>query len=192
MIKAIITFVVGNAFWDFLVDIFGSSQEVIGITVLIVIILFTFNRFSKSQNPAPSPVPPPTSKKCPHCGTEYDASLIKCPKGCQSSTPKKTARIKCVSGYSNGKEWVLKETGSLTFGRLPNCDIRLPVEETFISGKHCKIELRKDGVYIKDESKNGTFLQNGQRLKHEQWTKVTKNFYLVSKDYMFSVELYNA
>ena len=191
MIKAIITFVIGNSFWDFLIDILGSPQEVIEIAILLVMILFAFNRFGKSQNLDPPPVPSPATKKCPHCGTEYDASLTKCPKGCPSSMTKKTARIKLVSGSLNGKEWILQETRSLTVGRLPNCDIRIPTEETFISGKHCKIELRKDGVYVKDESKNGTFLQNGQRLKLNQWTKIKENFYLVSPDNMFSIEVYN-
>ena len=81
----------------------------------------------------------------------------------------------------------------LTVGRRPECNIRFAPEDTTISGKHCEIELRDDGVWIRDiGSKNGTFFRNGQILPVDQWERVCENFYLASKDYMFSLELHDA
>ena len=45
MIKAIVSFVIGNSFWDFLIESVASTQEIITVAVLLVVIIFVFNRF---------------------------------------------------------------------------------------------------------------------------------------------------
>lgn len=98
----------------------------------------------------------------------------------------KTIRIKALSGSLKGQEWILQKGQELTVGRF-ECNIKIPKNETLVSREHCKIALHDDGVYIKDGSKHGTFLQNGQRLQPNTWVKVTGNFYLASPDNMFSI-----
>lgn len=102
--------------------------------------------------------------------------------------PSHSTRIRAVSGPLNGQEWVLSKNMILTFGRRPECNIRFAPDATLISGRHCELELRDDGVYIRDTgSKNGIFFQSGQRLQRDRWIKVTGNFYLSSPEVMFAV-----
>lgn len=104
----------------------------------------------------------------------------------QPTTTTMTIRIKALSGSLKGQEWILQKGQELTVGRF-ECNIKIPKNETLVSREHCKITLHDDGVYIKDGSKHGTFLQNGQRLQPNTWVKVTGNFYLASPDNMFSI-----
>jgi hypothetical protein len=55
----------------------------------------------------------------------------------------------------------------LTIGRANNNDVPLPTDE-YASGRHARIEPRRDGVWISDVgSTNGTFV-NGIRLTRER------------------------
>ena len=54
MIKAIITFIFGNTFWDYLVDFFGSTEEIIKFAVITLaistLIKYIKDKFNRSDN----------------------------------------------------------------------------------------------------------------------------------------------
>jgi hypothetical protein len=55
----------------------------------------------------------------------------------------------------------------LTIGRAANNDVSLPTDE-YASGRHARIEPRRDGVWVQDVgSTNGTYV-NGIRLTRER------------------------
>ena len=59
------------------------------------------------------------------------------------------------------------DTHPLTLGRAANNDVSLPSDE-YASGRHARIEPRRDGVWIEDVgSTNGTFV-NGIRVTRER------------------------
>jgi len=65
-----------------------------------------------------------------------------------------------------GSELAL-DTHPLTIGRAANNDVPLATDE-YASGRHARIEPRRDGVWISDVgSTNGTFV-NGIRLTRER------------------------
>ncbi len=47
MIKALITFIFGNALWDKLVEYFGSTEEVVTVAVLSIIAFLAIKYFKK-------------------------------------------------------------------------------------------------------------------------------------------------
>src|SRR5205085_2762532 len=66
------------------------------------------------------------------------------------------------SAFEPGERWDL-DSAPLTVGRTAPNDIELRGDE-FASGKHARIEPRRDGVWVEDiGSTNGTFV-NGTRL----------------------------
>jgi len=59
------------------------------------------------------------------------------------------------------------DTHPLTIGRGPGNDVSIPSDE-YASGRHARVEPRRDGVWIEDMgSTNGTFV-NGIRLTRER------------------------
>ena len=82
----------------------------------------------------------------------------------------------------------------ITLGRDPAvCNVVFPAGTPGVSRRHCVLEPHSDGVYLMDlASTSGTFLQNGQRLPVNQWTKISGNFYLGSPNVMFAVNAANA
>ena len=59
--------------------------------------------------------------------------------------------------------------GAYTLGRNPDNDLALGDPERLVSGRHARIEVRDDGVWIFDQSTNGTFLnQSADRLPPNQ------------------------
>ena len=85
------------------------------------------------------------------------------------------------SNFSDGQRLII--------GRDPaQCNVVFPANTPGVSRRHCMLERRPDGVYIMDVgSTAGTFLQGGQRLPVNQWTKISGNFYLGSPNAMFRV-----
>ena len=64
------------------------------------------------------------------------------------------------------REHVLSSNGAVTFGRSRLCEIQL--EDTKVSGKHCRLNLKKDRLEVTDlDSKNGTYL-NGIRVEQTE------------------------
>ncbi len=47
MIKAIIMFVFGNAVWDWLVEFFGSTEDVVKVTVLTLVVFLCIKFFKR-------------------------------------------------------------------------------------------------------------------------------------------------
>ncbi|MBQ7705070.1 MAG: hypothetical protein IJT73_06570 [Selenomonadaceae bacterium] len=45
MIKAILMFVGGNAFWDELVEFFGSTENVVAVSILLVAVILIIRYF---------------------------------------------------------------------------------------------------------------------------------------------------
>ncbi len=45
MIKALLMFVFGNAFWDKLVEIFGSPEAVVEVTIALLVVAFIVKYF---------------------------------------------------------------------------------------------------------------------------------------------------
>ncbi|MCM2351946.1 MAG: FHA domain-containing protein [Bacteriovoracaceae bacterium] len=73
--------------------------------------------------------------------------------------------LKVVSPGIN-KEHVITQNGAVTFGRSRQCEFQL--EDTKISGKHCRLNLKVDRLELSDlESKNGTYL-NGIRVEQTE------------------------
>eukprot|EP00971_Amphidinium_carterae_P281951 5596942-Amphidinium_carterae.1 len=66
-----------------------------------------------------------------------------------------------------GDTWSLSESGALTIGRKPSCDV--VVRTAAVSGRHCVVSAVEGGVIVQDlGGHNGTYL-NGRRLgAHER------------------------
>lgn len=80
--------------------------------------------------------------------------------------------------------------GEITFGRNPECVAGFDRGNSSISGRHCKLFAGEDGLFLMDQgSTNGTYFEQGQRLKPNVSYKVTKGarFYLVSPDNAFEI-----
>ena len=60
-------------------------------------------------------------------------------------------------------------SGTYVLGRNPENDLALSDPERLVSGRHARIEVRDDGVWLTDESTNGTSLnQSAERLPTNQ------------------------
>lgn len=80
--------------------------------------------------------------------------------------------------------------GEITFGRNSECVAAFDQNNTAISGKHCKLFKKEDGLYLMDQgSTNGTFFGENQRLKPNVSYKVAKGtkFYLVNSQNAFVI-----
>lgn len=100
----------------------------------------------------------------------------------------KTAVLTALEGPLKGKSFPIQ--GNVLIGRnFETCNIIFPNDTRGVSRKHCKLEVRADGVYLMDVgSTSGTFFQGQKKpLPANQWIKVTENFYLGSPAVMFSV-----
>jgi type VI secretion system FHA domain protein len=61
------------------------------------------------------------------------------------------------------------DSGVCTLGRNPDNDLTLVDPERMVSGRHARIEVRDDGVWLIDQSTNGTFLnQSPERVPPNQ------------------------
>jgi type VI secretion system FHA domain protein len=61
------------------------------------------------------------------------------------------------------------DSGVCTLGRNPDNDLALADPERMVSGRHARIEVRDDGVWLIDQSTNGTFLnQSPERVPPNQ------------------------
>jgi hypothetical protein len=73
--------------------------------------------------------------------------------------------------YEEGERWEL-DTAPITVGRGSPNDVQLDGDE-FASGKHARVEPRRDGVWVEDiGSTNGTYV-NGTRIDRPR--KLTPN-----------------
>ena len=81
--------------------------------------------------------------------------------------------LSCTKGALKGAHYLLKTNESIALGRDADvCDICIPLPE--VSRIHCI--LLYDNIskqyFIKDQSKNGTYLLNGTRLPTREWVRL--------------------
>jgi len=97
-------------------------------------------------------------------------TVIKCGKGKDKnkkptgeSAPKKSL-LRVTSGVLGG--FAICPDNGVTIGRNPEiCNVLFPLSHPGISGNHCSVIKREDGLYLIDNfSKCGTFLANGMKL----------------------------
>ena len=75
--------------------------------------------------------------------------------------------------------------GSVTIGRSPSCDLRLPSDDRTISKRHCRFDLRDGEIFLTDlDSANFTLL-NGERIRE---AIVTTGDRITLVDYTFTIE----
>lgn len=65
----------------------------------------------------------------------------------------------------NGVSTFELTTDLVTIGRVQDCDIT--IVDKRLSSKHCQIEKRDDGIFLKDLSTNGTFVNNAKIGKNQ-------------------------
>ncbi len=71
-------------------------------------------------------------------------------------------RLLALEGPFRGREFRVKN--DMLLGRSDECDLSLP-EDSFVSSKHAKLQVRSDGLWIEDlDSTNGTIV-NSLRVK---------------------------
>jgi len=61
----------------------------------------------------------------------------------------------------------LPSRGRLTIGRGPECSVSLPDDARLLSRVHCEIRVRPSGVFVVDQSSNGTRL-GSERLRRDE------------------------
>lgn len=99
-----------------------------------------------------------------------------------------------ISGPFAGKEFRLNNN-SITFGRDPQqCQVVFPAMSRDVGRLHCKLHFDTSSgcfILVDQQSTNGTFLGNGQRLDPGAVCQMTNRarFYLSSIDNMFEVRL---
>ncbi|MFO8154575.1 MAG: adenylate/guanylate cyclase domain-containing protein [Pseudomonadota bacterium] len=72
------------------------------------------------------------------------------------------ARMRIV--YQGNEFEISPERESLTLGRGAVCDIQ--VKEELASRQHVRIELRRDKIFVVDQSTNGSYVQQGNEAPH--------------------------
>ncbi|MDR1532980.1 MAG: FHA domain-containing protein [Clostridiales bacterium] len=100
--------------------------------------------------------------------------------------------ISGVIGFYQGKTLGIKAGDTILIGRDRNlCALLYPPESTGISKVHCKLwfDAARGRVGVRDCSKNGTFLGNGERMCPEQeyFLSDGEQFYLTSPENTFVV-----
>ena len=95
-----------------------------------------------------------------------------------------------LCGMYTGQSITLAE-GSIVFGRNPaDCNLLFPSDTSGISRKHCTLSYDGQAVWLCDEnSSNGTFLWNGERLKPGSRIQIKpgERFYLATTKTMFEL-----
>jgi pSer/pThr/pTyr-binding forkhead associated (FHA) protein len=97
------------------------------------------------------------------------------------------ACLKLVEGEKAGLEMPINKS-LFKIGRRPDCDLQLA--SPVVSGYHCQIRKRAEGVFLEDlESNNGTF-QNQKRLT--EIAELNDNDNIRIGHFVFSVQIYAA
>lgn len=86
------------------------------------------------------------------------------------------ARLACVAGSFQGREYPVTPGQIITVGRSPEAKIRYPENIRTISRNQCSFLSDNRGIlYVKDDgSSNGTFVDGG-RIVPGQWIMIKKN-----------------
>jgi len=110
----------------------------------------------------------------------------------QQTVAGKGGRIDCLSGSYLGSSFELKPNEEIVFGRDPSmAHIVLPEDNGRISRKHCGIvyDIANNKYGVIDYSKHGTFLEDGTRVKADQfmWVNSGTVIYFVDKNNSFKL-----
>ena len=91
---------------------------------------------------------------------------------------------------TSGTLYRANANGEITFGRNPECVAAFDQTNSSVSGKHCKLFQKDDGLFLVDQgSTNGTYFAENQRLKPNVSYKVVKgaSFFLVNPQNTFVI-----
>jgi hypothetical protein len=70
-------------------------------------------------------------------------------------------KLRVVEGPSQGTEFELSKSIT-TIGRI-GCGADIEIDDPEVSGSHCAVEVRRDGILLHDlRSTNGTYLRNSR------------------------------
>lgn len=100
---------------------------------------------------------------------------------------KMICNVKCVSGMFTGRSASFYPGHCITVGRLSESNALVPSNEMIISKQHCIIEYdtQANTFYVTDISTNGTFTQNGRRLKRNARESIAPGSILyLSREYI--------
>lgn len=95
--------------------------------------------------------------------------------------------VKCVSGINKGASVNFYPGNIISVGRVRECNNLVPSSEMIISKQHCIIEYNQsvNAFFVTDLSTNGTFTQNGTRLRRNQKERVEPGAILfLSREYI--------
>lgn len=95
--------------------------------------------------------------------------------------------VKCVSGANKGVSVNFYPGNVISVGRIRESNNLVPSSEMIISKQHCLIEYSQDinAFWVTDLSTNGTFRQNGVRLKRNQKERIEPGSILfLSREYI--------
>ena len=81
-----------------------------------------------------------------------------------------TCIVTCVAGTNVGQRVWFKPGETVSVGRLAACNALVPSTDMIISKRHCLItyNAQKQRFIVTDVSTNGTYMQNGKRLRYNQ------------------------
>ena len=75
-----------------------------------------------------------------------------------------------IKGSNTGSTYALNKQGVSVIGRSRGCDIR--ILDLMVSRKHCQLEKREDGYYIKDLNSTNKTIVSRQIIDGERKLKV--------------------
>lgn len=76
-------------------------------------------------------------------------------------TDRSALELRMYVRYKGKTRTIERERPALTLGREEDCDVCVDGEQA--SRRHAKLELRRDKLYVKDQSTNGTYVRNAGR-----------------------------
>lgn len=148
-----------------------------------------------ASEPAPAPEPvaaDPVPSTVPQTPLVSPAVPVSQGSGTASVAPKAAApafALVGVSGPFAGRKIIVAK--ELRIGRSQSCDVQYPGDVPGISGSHCSVSPRAEGIALMDlGSTYGTFLPGGTKLNPNQkyLLKAGDMFCLANKNQAFRVE----
>jgi hypothetical protein len=158
--------------------IIGAAAAFVVVVVILIIVLV---RSRKPQQVRGSPYVMPSHSSSPVLPSQTRPAFT-------NGSP----RLRGISGTHAGMEFPLSYD-IITMGRDPrSSQIVFKESDNLVSKRHCTVRLDRQagGVILEDcGSTNGTFLENGERLRSGESRTLSPNgrFYVGSRNNMFQV-----
>lgn len=155
-----------------------------GAAAFVVVVAILIISLTRSRRPEP-PHPGPYAAQQP-------APPVLPPLPRQTYSDASAPRLRGIAGTHAGMEFPLSRE-AITLGRDPrSAQIVFKPTDNLVSKRHCTIRFDRQagGVILEDcGSMNGTFLENGERLRSGESRVLSSNgrFYLGSRNNMFQV-----